>query len=166
MLYSGRINIDDDFKANPQFKFIRATANTSIQIPVTPVRSSMGGHSSKQKNSYKVAPVASQSQTTRSAAPVTVAASESVPTTTVVPKVDDTSKAETAASPPPPVPVDSRLVPNWINETQFVEILRESVPKFAKIRSYNVKPGLGAGENYATLMLRVSIEAELEGEQK
>lgn len=128
----------------------------------------MGGHSSKSKNSYKVAPVASQTQTSpvptaadaSVAAPVAVAVADPVAT---VAKVDDTSKAETAAS-PPPVLVDSRLVPNWINESQFVEILRESVPKFTKIRSFNVKPGLGAGENYATLMLRVSIEAELTGE--
>lgn len=128
----------------------------------------MGGHSSKSKNSYKVAPVASQTQTSPvpTAADASVAASVAVavadPVATVA-KVDDTSKAETAAS-PPPVLVDSRLVPNWINESQFVEILRESVPKFTKIRSFNVKPGLGAGENYATLMLRVSIEAELTGE--
>lgn len=128
----------------------------------------MGGHSSKSKNSYKVAPVASQTQTSPAptaadapvAAPVAVAVADPVAT---VAKVDDTSKARTAAS-PPPVLVDSRLVPNWINESQFVEIVRESVPKFTKIRSFNVKPGLGAGENYATLMLRVSIEAELTGE--
>lgn len=115
-----------------------------------------------------MAPVASQTQTSPAptaadapvAAPVAVAVADPVAT---VAKVDDTSKAGTAAS-PPPVLVDSRLVPNWINESQFVEILRESVPKFTKIRSFNVKPGLGAGENYATLMLRVSIEAELTGE--
>lgn len=123
----------------------------------------MGGHSSKSKNSYKVAPVASQTKT--STAPVDAAAPAAAvadPVATVA-KVDDTSKAVTAAS-PPPVLVDSRVVPNWINESQFVAILRESVPKFAKIRSFNVKPGLGSGENYATLMLRVSIEAELTGE--
>lgn len=117
----------------------------------------MGGHSSKSKNSYKVSAVAPQTQT--SPAPAAAVAN---PVATAA-KVDDTSKAVTAAS-PPPVLVDSRVVPNWIIESQFVEILRESVPKFAKIRSFNVKPGLGSGENYSTLMLRVSIEAELTGE--
>lgn len=118
----------------------------------------MGGHSSKSKNSYKVSAVAPQTQTS----PAPAAAPVADPGATAA-KVDDTSKAVTAAS-PPPVLVDSRVVPNWIIESQFVEILRESVPKFAKIRSFNVKPGLGSGENYSTLMLRVSIEAELTGE--
>lgn len=121
----------------------------------------MGGHSSKSKNSYKVSAVAPQTQTI-SAPAAAPAAAVADPVATVA-KVDDTSKAVTAAS-PPPVLVDSRVVPNWIIESQFVEILRESVPKFAKIRSFNVKPGLGSGENYSTLMLRVSIEAELTGE--
>lgn len=124
----------------------------------------MGGHSSKSKNSYKVAPVASQTKTSTAPAVANDAPAVAVadPVATVA-KVDDTSKAVTTAS-PPPVLVDSRVVPNWINESQFVEILKESVPKFEKIRSFNVKPGLGSGENYATLMLRVSIEAELTGE--
>lgn len=121
----------------------------------------MGGHSSKSKNSYKVSAVAPQTQT--SPAPAAAPAAAVADPVATVAKVDDTSKAVTAAS-PPPVLVDSRVVPNWIIESQFVKILRENVPKFAKIRSFNVKPGLGSGENYSTLMLRVSIEAELTGE--
>ncbi|EDW14078.2 uncharacterized protein LOC6572510 [Drosophila mojavensis] len=52
-------------------------------------------------------------------------------------------------------------IPQWINEAQFVEILTQTVPQFSKIHSFNIKPAMGAGENYATLMLRVKIDVEL-----
>lgn len=54
-------------------------------------------------------------------------------------------------------------IPQWINEAQFVEILTQTVPQFSKIHSFNIKPAMGAGENYATLMLRVKIDVELKG---
>ncbi|KAH8417043.1 hypothetical protein KR222_001855 [Zaprionus bogoriensis] len=121
----------------------------------------MGGHSSKSKTSYKVA---SSSQSSNAPAPAAAAPAPAPAPVAEAAKVVDTQtspKAATTAPSPAPVEVDSRVVPAWLNETQFVEILRESVPKFAKIRSFKAKPGLNAGENYATLMLRVSIEVEL-----
>ncbi|XP_030240310.1 uncharacterized protein LOC108654367 isoform X2 [Drosophila navojoa] len=60
-----------------------------------------------------------------------------------------------------PVIVSAVPIPAWINEAQFVEILTQTVPQFSKIHSFNVKPAMGAGENYATLMLRVKIDVEL-----
>lgn len=63
-----------------------------------------------------------------------------------------------------PVIVNALPIPQWINESHFVEILTQTVPQFSKIHSFNVKPAMGAGENYASLMLRVKIDVELKGE--
>jgi len=72
----------------------------------------------------------------------------------------------------PPAPVTksepeidrSNLVPKWLNETQFEEFLTTNVAEFSKIVGFRVKPALSPGENYATLMLRISIDVELTGE--
>ncbi|KAH8359448.1 hypothetical protein KR093_006786 [Drosophila rubida] len=98
-----------------------------------------------------------------------VASGEVHPQKSSIPaKVDDSqagSKVATqdpspAAAPAPPE-FDIKLVPQWIKESHFVEILRETVPNFATIKSFGIKPALNPGENYATLMLRVSIDVEL-----
>ncbi|KAH8417044.1 hypothetical protein KR222_001856, partial [Zaprionus bogoriensis] len=60
-----------------------------------------------------------------------------------------------------PLSVDSQLVPEWIKKAHFVEILKEHEPDFAKIENFFIKPALSAGENYSSLMLRVTIEALL-----
>lgn len=80
--------------------------------------------------------------------------------------VDNTKPKINAVTVPdaPPAVVNTTPVPNWINESQFVEILTQNVPQFSEIRSFSAKAAMGAGENYATLMLRVKIEAELIGE--
>ncbi|KAH8307732.1 hypothetical protein KR044_011489 [Drosophila immigrans] len=56
---------------------------------------------------------------------------------------------------------DNQLVPDWINKSQFIEILKENVPNFVRIENFLVKPALSAGENYSSLLLRVSIEVKL-----
>ncbi|KAH8307630.1 hypothetical protein KR044_006406 [Drosophila immigrans] len=83
-------------------------------------------------------------------------------------RVDDTqaeSKAVTQDPPPSAAPaapvIDIKLVPQWIKAAHFVEILRETVPNFDKIKNFRIKPALSPGENYATLMLRVSVDVEL-----
>lgn len=55
-------------------------------------------------------------------------------------------------------------VPQWIDQSYFLEILKESVPNFSKIQQFDVRPALSAGENYGSLMLRVKICIELKGE--
>lgn len=111
----------------------------------------MGGNNSKPRQSYKFSTSEVTSQPSSSSFKATV---------------NDT-KAETmvVTSDPAPAPVepviDSKLVPEWIKESYFVEILKENVPNFSKIQSFRLKPALSPGENYATLMLRVNIEVEL-----
>ncbi|KAH8311356.1 hypothetical protein KR044_005911, partial [Drosophila immigrans] len=53
-------------------------------------------------------------------------------------------------------------VPDWVRAELFIDVLKESVKGFAKIKSFRVKNGSAAGENYATIMLRVFIDVELE----
>lgn len=54
-------------------------------------------------------------------------------------------------------------VPDWVQAELFVDVLRESVKGFSKIKSFKADSGSAAGENYATIMLRLNIEVELEG---
>lgn len=91
--------------------------------------------------------------------------SKKKPEASTVPVNDTQSKPSvTTITDAPQVVITTTPVPNWINESQFVEILTQNVPQFSEIRSFDAKAALGAGENYATLMLRVKIEAELIGE--
>ncbi|XP_060648429.1 uncharacterized protein LOC132786060 [Drosophila nasuta] len=53
-------------------------------------------------------------------------------------------------------------VPDWVSAELFIDVLKESVKGFAKIKSFRVRNGSTAGENYATIMLRVFIDVELE----
>ncbi|KAH8355522.1 hypothetical protein KR200_001116 [Drosophila serrata] len=55
----------------------------------------------------------------------------------------------------------SHLIPKWLNETQFEELLAANVAQFSKIVGFRMKPAMAPGENYATLMLRISIDVEL-----
>ncbi|XP_017487120.1 PREDICTED: uncharacterized protein LOC108375500 isoform X1 [Rhagoletis zephyria] len=52
-------------------------------------------------------------------------------------------------------------IPKWLTAELFEQLLRESVANYQKITQFEAKPALAAGENYATIMLRVNIEAEL-----
>lgn len=54
-------------------------------------------------------------------------------------------------------------VPKWIEAKLFEKILQDNVENYEKIKEFIVKPGMAAGENYATVMLKVEIEVELKG---
>lgn len=54
-------------------------------------------------------------------------------------------------------------VPDWVQPDVFVDLLKSSVKGFSRIKNFKVSSGVGAGENYSTVMLRVSIDVELEG---
>ena len=57
----------------------------------------------------------------------------------------------------------SACMPNWIEAKLFENILQENVEGFKNIKEFVVKPGTAAGENYATIILKVEIEVELKG---
>ncbi|KAM8704327.1 hypothetical protein ACLKA7_008867 [Drosophila subpalustris] len=58
-------------------------------------------------------------------------------------------------------------VPDWVQAELFVDVLKESIKGFSKIKSFKVNSGSATGENYATIMLRVNIEVQLEdGKEK
>ncbi|XP_065722643.2 uncharacterized protein [Drosophila suzukii] len=63
--------------------------------------------------------------------------------------------------PSPPAVKEKNLGPEWLHETQFEELLTANVAQFSKIVGFRVKPAMAPGENYATLMLRISIDVEL-----
>ncbi|XP_062124982.1 uncharacterized protein LOC133838049 [Drosophila sulfurigaster albostrigata] len=113
----------------------------------------MGAFNSKSKHKYDVASEEPKPQK-RS---ITAKSNDSQAQSKIV-----TPDSSPAAAPAAPVPeFDIKLVPTWIKESHFVEILRETVPSFEKIKSFHIKPALNPGENYATLMLRVSLDVEL-----
>lgn len=49
----------------------------------------------------------------------------------------------------------SALVPPWVNKDNFKKLLLKSHPSIKDISAFEARPALAAGENYATLMLRV-----------
>ncbi|XP_033232393.1 uncharacterized protein [Drosophila pseudoobscura] len=126
--------------------------------------STMGLRNSKPKRSYEVTPPQSENQSP----PQTTS-----PTPTAVPQMKSDETHSPSPSPSPStipisspsettIPDGTSLVPNWLNETQFVNILAASVPHFSKILSFRARPAMSPGENYATLMLRISIDVELD----
>ncbi|XP_065354514.1 uncharacterized protein LOC135948985 [Calliphora vicina] len=52
-------------------------------------------------------------------------------------------------------------VPKWIEAKLFENVLEKNIENYQKIKEFIVKPGMAAGENYATVMLKVEIEVEL-----
>ncbi|XP_001990389.2 uncharacterized protein LOC6564248 isoform X2 [Drosophila grimshawi] len=56
---------------------------------------------------------------------------------------------------------DRKLVPEWIHKTQFLEILNDNVPEFQRIENFCIQPALSSGENYSSLILRISIDVKL-----
>lgn len=74
----------------------------------------------------------------------------SVTSATVVPS--ETTESE---------PTDPRI-PSWVNEENFKPLLAKLHPNFVEIVSFKAYSALAAGENYATLMLRVKMTIKLE----
>lgn len=54
-------------------------------------------------------------------------------------------------------------IPEWVKEDIFIGILKEDIEGFRAIRSFKVEPGSSVGENYMSIILRVSIGVQLEG---
>ncbi|XP_017079844.2 uncharacterized protein LOC108113679 [Drosophila eugracilis] len=52
-------------------------------------------------------------------------------------------------------------IPDWVTADLFEDVLKASVEGYSKVKSFKADIGSAAGENYATIMLRVKIEVEL-----
>ncbi|KAH8335606.1 hypothetical protein KR074_006959 [Drosophila pseudoananassae] len=52
------------------------------------------------------------------------------------------------------------LVPDWVKPEVFEDLLKTQVPNFKKAKALRAKAALSAGENYATVMLRVDLDVE------
>lgn len=60
-----------------------------------------------------------------------------------------------------------RNIPAWVTEEYFENIVFEEIQNCSKILKFKAEPGSAAGDNYASVMVRVLIEVELEdGSQK
>lgn len=57
----------------------------------------------------------------------------------------------------------SSKVPDWVQGELFIDVLKDTVKGFSEIKSFKAESGSAAGENYATIMLRVNIQVQLEG---
>ncbi|KAM7362729.1 uncharacterized protein ACRADG_013297 [Cochliomyia hominivorax] len=120
----------------------------------------MGLRSSKHKrNSYDIAPVVSNKDFSYKKNPKSLPKVELPAATAVVAEeneeiVNENGKTEDR---------DPRI-PEWINENNFKKLLLKSQPNIKDITSFKAFPALAAGENYATLMLRVKISAKFEDE--
>uniref|UniRef100_A0A6P4EQT9 Uncharacterized protein LOC108045664 isoform X1 n=1 Tax=Drosophila rhopaloa TaxID=1041015 RepID=A0A6P4EQT9_DRORH len=53
-------------------------------------------------------------------------------------------------------------IPDWFSAELFEDVLKSSVEGYSKVRSFKAESGSAAGDNYATIMLRVNIEVELQ----
>ncbi|KAH8390831.1 hypothetical protein KR200_008494 [Drosophila serrata] len=53
------------------------------------------------------------------------------------------------------------IIPEWVTAELFEDVLKSSVDKYLKVRTFKAEIGSAAGENYAAVMLRVHIEVEL-----
>ncbi|KAH8330901.1 hypothetical protein KR067_008715 [Drosophila pandora] len=52
------------------------------------------------------------------------------------------------------------LVPDWVKPGVFEDLLKKQVPDFKETKALRAKAALSAGENYATVMLRVELDVE------
>ncbi|XP_004537092.1 uncharacterized protein LOC101457774 [Ceratitis capitata] len=68
------------------------------------------------------------------------------------------SKQESEKS--PKVALDNRN-PKWLKAELFEGLLKETIPNYRNVKHFEVEPGCAAGENYATIMLRVKIDVQL-----
>lgn len=57
--------------------------------------------------------------------------------------------------------VEMENIPEWLTEELFREFLEQDFPNFTKISKFSVKPAVAAGENYMTIMLRVTITVDM-----
>ncbi|XP_065354515.1 uncharacterized protein LOC135948986 [Calliphora vicina] len=53
------------------------------------------------------------------------------------------------------------VIPTWIKASLFEPVFKEIFCNFQEINDFKAKPALSAGENYATVMLRLEAEIEM-----
>ncbi|XP_052847004.1 uncharacterized protein LOC128258985 [Drosophila gunungcola] len=53
-------------------------------------------------------------------------------------------------------------IPDWVTAELFEDVLKANVEGYSKVKNFKADIGSAAGENYATIMLRVNIEVELQ----
>nr|AAZ78616.1 CHKov1 [Drosophila melanogaster]AAZ78618.1 CHKov1 [Drosophila melanogaster]AAZ78626.1 CHKov1 [Drosophila melanogaster] len=53
-------------------------------------------------------------------------------------------------------------IPDWVTAQLFEDVLKSNVDGYSKVRNFKAEMGSAAGDNYATIMLRVNIEVELQ----
>lgn len=133
----------------------------------------MGLRSSKNKRtSYDIAPVVSNKDFSykkhatplpKVELPPVVVSSEETPVQTDAPAETNTTPVEVKETVPandqPKEQVQDPLVPQWVNKENFKNLLLKSHPNLKDISSFEARPALAAGENYATLLLRVKVTA-------
>ena len=59
--------------------------------------------------------------------------------------------------------IKTNNVPKWLEAKLFETILKENFDKYKEIKEFKAYAGLPAGENYSTVMTRIEIVIELEG---
>ncbi|XP_017052331.1 uncharacterized protein LOC108095674 [Drosophila ficusphila] len=55
----------------------------------------------------------------------------------------------------------SSQIPDWVTADLFEDLLKANVEGYSKVKNFKAVIGSAAGENYATVMLRVKVEVEL-----
>jgi len=54
-------------------------------------------------------------------------------------------------------------IPGWVKPEVFEDLLKDNVKDYKKTKALRAKAGVAAGENYATVMLRIELDVEKEG---
>lgn len=59
--------------------------------------------------------------------------------------------------------IEPAALPEWIKAPLFEPVFAEIHADFKRTKEFKVAPALSAGENYATVMLRIEAKVELKG---
>lgn len=54
-------------------------------------------------------------------------------------------------------------IPQWITPSLFEPVFRSQTTGFRSIKTFDAKGAISPGENYATIMLRITADVELTG---
>ncbi|XP_016952177.1 uncharacterized protein LOC108025998 [Drosophila biarmipes] len=57
-------------------------------------------------------------------------------------------------------------IPDWVKPEAFEDLLKSKVKDYKETKALRAKAGVAAGENYATIMLRVELDVETKDESK
>ncbi|KAH8390815.1 hypothetical protein KR200_002097 [Drosophila serrata] len=52
-------------------------------------------------------------------------------------------------------------IPDWITAELFEDLLKANIEGYSKVKNFKAEIGSAAGENYATIMLRIHVDVEL-----